>query len=100
MVSFLLPYCLVDCEILLDDVLLDAQVVDDEALPFVGVLAHVELQQVVDRVVLGDANLVQADILADEFAELVGRNLAEALEARDLGIGAAASDGFCRSSSE
>ena len=34
---------LTDCKVLLDDILLDAQVVDDEALPLVGVLAHVEL---------------------------------------------------------
>ena len=68
------------------------QVVDDETLPFIGVLAHVELQQIVDRIVLRDAHLVQPHTVADELAELVGRNLAETFEPRDFGIRAAPGD--------
>ena len=81
-------------QVLLHEVLLDAQVVDDEALALEGVLAHVELQQVVDGVVLGDAHAVETHVVADELLELVGRNLAETFETRDLGIDAAAVEGF------
>ena len=48
-------------------------------LTLIRILAHIKLQQVVDRVVLRDADLVQAHILADELLELVGRNLAQTL---------------------
>lgn len=81
-----------DRQVALHDILLDTQIADNEALPFVGILAHVELQHIVDRVVLRKPHLIQADILADEPPELVGRNLAQTFESGDFGVGAASCD--------
>ena len=50
------------------------QVFDDKVLALHGVLAHVELQQVLHQVVLAEADFFEAHILANEVLELVGRD--------------------------
>lgn len=78
--------------------LLDAQVVDDETPSFVGVLTHVELQQVVDRVVR-NADPVEPH-LADKLLNSSGETLPRPLNRVILGIDAGAGHGFRRPSSE
>lgn len=75
------------------DVFLHHEVVDDEVLSFHGVLAHVELQQFLHGVGLAQGDLFQTHVLADEVLELVGRNLAETLESRNLRVRAELADG-------
>ena len=67
-------------------VFLDAQVVDDEFLTVGSVLPHVVLEYLVEIGILAQGNPFQSNIIADEIAELRGRDLSQALEARDLGF--------------
>src|SRR3954465_3391563 len=62
------------------------QVVDDERLPLGGVLAHEELERLRDLAHRLDVDLDQADVVADELAELLRADLAQSLEAGDLGV--------------
>src|SRR5690606_9551965 len=70
----------------LDQILLHAEIFDDEALAVRGVLAHVEGEQVVAAVEVLQADRLQADVVADEVFEFAGTDFAEALEAGDLGV--------------
>ena len=74
-----------------DQVLLDAQVLDDEVLPLGGVLAHEEGEEVVGAVEVVQGDRLEPDVLADEVLELAGGDFAQALEAGDLVAGARAS---------
>ena len=64
------------------------QVVDDEVAPLGRVLAHEELEARATSPMLAERHRHEPDVGADELAELVGADLAEALEARDLGLAA------------
>src|SRR5205814_2184889 len=77
----------------LDQILLHAQILDDEILPLGRVRAHEERQEFVGAVEMVEVDRVEADILPDEILELAGGDFAEALEARDLVAGAERGDG-------
>ena len=68
------------------EVFFNHEVVDDEVLPVGCVLAHIELEHLLDGVFLFDRHGVEADVFSDEMLELVGRDLSEAFEAGDLGV--------------
>src|SRR5664280_141865 len=68
----------------LHQVLLDPEVVDDELLALGCVLAHEEREQFVAAVQMRERYGLEPDAGADKVLELVGRNLAQSLEARDL----------------
>src|SRR5208283_4688649 len=69
----------------LHQILLDLEMVDDEFLALGGVLAHEEREQFVAAVQVGERHGIKADAGTDEILELLGRDFAQSLEARDLG---------------
>ena len=79
-------------------VFLNLQVFNDEALSLGGVLAHVEGQEILGSHALWNDDGVEADVLADEVTEFVGRDFTESFEAGNFGLGAAFLDrgqAFC-----
>ena len=79
----------------LHEILLRAEVLDDEVLPLRRVLAHEEGEEFVGAVEVVEVDRGEADVLADEVLELAGGDFAEALEARDLVAGTEAGHGGC-----
>ena len=73
------------CNSLIDQILLNAEIVDDKALTVGGILTHIELQHIADRIVLGQAHLIQAHLLADKVLKLIRRNLTKTFESCNLG---------------
>ena len=70
------------------------EVLHDVVLALGGVAAHVELDGLLHVTVLGADDRRQAHAGADEVLELLGVQLAKALEARDLAVPAALGDGL------
>ena len=62
----------------LHEILLHAEVLDDELLPLGRVFAHEEGEQFVAAGGVVEVDWVEADVLADEVLELVGGDFAEA----------------------
>ena len=70
-------------------IILNAEVLDDEALALGGVVAHVILQQLLDAEVVLKDDWLEAYVGTDEATELVGGDSAQAFVAGDLGLLAA-----------
>ena len=67
--------------------------IHDVVLALGSVAAHVELDRLLDIVVVGAGHRRKTHVPADEILELLGVQLAEPLEARDLAAAAALLDG-------
>lgn len=78
MLIFLLS--LEDEEVFVDEVFFDDEVVDDEILSGGGVLAHVELEEVVDGIGVFEGHGVETDAGSDELLELLPVDLTETFE--------------------
>ena len=63
-----------------DEILLHAQVSDDEVLTFLGILAHEEGEQFVGAV---EVHRAEADVFADEILELAGGDFAQPLKSME-----------------
>ena len=61
-------------------ILLHAQISDDEVLPFLSVLAHEEGKQFVGAVEVVEVHRIKTDVFADEILELAGGDLAQPLK--------------------
>ena len=70
-------------------VILNPKILDDELLSLHGVLAHIIIQQLLDAEVVAKDDGLKPHVGADEAAELVGGDFAQAFEAGDLGLLAA-----------
>jgi len=70
----------------LHEILLHAEILDDELLPLGRVLSHEEGQEFVGAVEVMEVDRGEPDVLADEVLELAGGDFAQALEAGDLVI--------------
>ncbi len=70
-------------------IILNPQIVDDEALSLHGVFAHVVFQQLLDAEVVTKDDRFKPHVGADEATELIRGDFAQAFEAGDLGLLAA-----------
>ena len=75
-------------------IILDTQIIDDKFLAVHSVLAHIELEQLVDGILFAQGHTVDPHVGAYEASELLGRDLAQTLEPGDLGIVAELIDGI------
>ena len=75
-------------------VVFNPQIVDDKLLTLVGVLSHVVFQKLRNGHIMAQDDRLQAHILTDEIAELVGRDLSETFESCDLRMGTERFDGI------
>ena len=63
---------------------LASEVCTDEVLSFDGVVSHVELHDLCNRLLVAELHSVKSHVLADELDELVCRDLSETFESCDL----------------
>ena len=64
----------------------DLQVIDDELLAFLCILAHIIFQDMLDMRFRHDQDGLDAHVGADEPGEFVGGDLAQPFKAGDLGL--------------
>ena len=69
---------------LLNQILLDAQVVHNKALTIECICSHIECEQIVYRVILCKSYLIKADMLADKSGKLIRRNLSQTFKSGNL----------------
>ena len=70
-------------------VFFDLQIVDDEGLAVGSIFTHIERKHVFNRHTFANDDWIEADVLADEVAKLVGRDFTQTFEASDLRLGLA-----------
>ena len=71
----------------------DAEVFDDVDLAFGGIFPHIEFEEFFEVGVFSDADLFESDVGADEVAEFIRGDFAEAFEPGDFRFGGESMDG-------